>query len=255
MKTRSPLLLTIDIENCSPDTVLQLLKDPVTSGPVLDRITKRHNRHQRLMEMIVTHPKVMPQTLLFLYNNSSDQFKKRLQVLKKEQTRSPEKALIPLEREIAKPETSERKKEQPVDDSTQTLYQRVQKMTVGEKVQFALRAGKDARNLLLKDANRQVALSVLKSPKITEDEILMIAQSRNVSDDILRMIGKNKDWIKKYPVLFSLVGNPKTPIGVSMSLIKSIKKKDLGLLSKNRNLPEAIRSGATRLLAAKEKQS
>ncbi len=136
-----------------------------------------------------------------------------------------------------------------------SLYQRIQGMMVAEKVQFALRAGKDARSLLLKDPNRQVAQAVLASPKITEDEILLIAQSRNVSDDILRTVGKNKEWLKSYSVLFSLVSNPKTPLGISLPLLSSIKVKDLGVLSKNRNIPEAIRTGANRLLLAKQKQS
>jgi hypothetical protein len=127
-------------------------------------------------------------------------------------------------------------------------------MPVAEKVQFALRAGKDARSLLLKDPNRQVSQAVLNSPKITEDEILLIAQSRNVSDDILRSVGKNKDWLKNYSILYALVANPKTPIGVSVPLLASVRVKDLGLLVKNRNIPEAIRAGAQRLLHAKQKQ-
>jgi hypothetical protein len=136
-----------------------------------------------------------------------------------------------------------------------SLFQRVQRMTVSEKVQFALHGGKDARSLLLKDPNRQVSQAVLGSPKITEDEILLIAQSRNVSDEILRTVGKNKEWLKNYSIRFSLICNPKTPLGISMSLLASIKGKDLGLLSKSKNIPEAVRIGANRLLAAKQKQS
>lgn len=135
-----------------------------------------------------------------------------------------------------------------------TLYQRIQGMKVAEKVQFALRAGKDARAILLKDPNRQVSLAVLSSPKITEDEILLIAQSRNVSDDILRAVAKNKDWRAKYSILFALISNPKTPVGVSMPLLPAVRIKDLSLLSKNRNIPEAVRTSAIRLLLVKQKQ-
>ena len=158
-----------------------------------------------------------------------------------------------LDREQASKEDVAQADHQALEE--RSLFQRIQHMTVAEKVQFALRAGKDGRSLLLKDPNRQVSQAVLSSPKITEDEILLIAQSRNVSDDILRTVGKNKEWLKSYAVLFSLVSNPKTPLGISMPMLSSIKIKDLGLLSKNRNIPEAIRVGASRLLLAKQKQS
>jgi hypothetical protein len=90
---------------------------------------------------------------------------------------------------------------------------------------------------------------------MTEDEILLIAQSRNVSDDILRSVGKNKEWLKNYSILYALVANPKTPVGISVSLLGSVRVKDLGLLVKNRNIPEAVRAGAQRLLQAKQKHS
>jgi hypothetical protein len=209
------------------------------------------------MEMLLNHPHVMPQTLLFLFNATSAEFKKRIQQqLKKSPQTSEEKGLVPvkdLDQEQDSKEGAGRADHQALEQLT--LYQRIQHMTVAEKVQFALRAGKDARSLLLKDPNRQVAQAVLASPKITEDEILLIAQSRNVSDDILRTVGKNKEWLKNYFVLFSLVSNPKTPLGISVPLLTSIRVKDLSILSKNRNIPEAIRTGATRLLLAKQKQS
>lgn len=177
-------------------------------------------------------------------------------LLKKDTRPGAEKEGVPLN-DLDREQASKGAVVQPDPQAPEerSLFQRIQHMTVAEKVQFALRAGKDGRSLLLKDPNRQVSQAVLGSPKITEDEIILIAQSRNVSDDILRAVGKNKEWLKNYSVLFSLVSNPKTPLGISVPLLSSIKVKDLGLLSKNRNIPEAIRMGASRLLQAKQKQS
>ncbi len=256
-KSKTPLLLTLDLKHCLPDTLMGLLKDRLMDGSVLDQIARFHSRNEILMKMLLNHPRVMPQTLLFLFNATSAEFKKQmLQQFKKAPSASTEKGLVP----VNNLNPGQASKEDVVQGGhqafeEQTLYQRIQHMKVAEKVQFALRAGKDARSLLLKDPNRQVAQAVLASPKITEDEILFIAQSRNVSDDILRTVGKNKEWLKNYAVVFSLVSNPKTPLGISVQLLSSIRVKDLGILSKNRNVPEAIRSGANRLLLAKQKQS
>ncbi|MBI3596127.1 MAG: hypothetical protein HY203_03120 [Nitrospirae bacterium] len=255
-KSKTSLLLTLNLEHCSIETVIGLLKATTTDGTLLDQIAKLRHRDQALMEMLISHPRVMPQTFLFLYSNASADFKKRIQAIKKEPVSPANKGLVPYQGLGIEPVSTEGgiEKDHPTADK-ETLYQRIQKMPVAEKVQFALRAGKDARSLLLKDPNRQVSQAVLASPKITEDEILLIAQSRNVSDDILRSVGKNKEWLKNYSILFALIANPKTPVGISVSLLGSVKVKDLGLLVKNRNIPEAVRSGAQRLLYAKQKQS
>lgn len=138
---------------------------------------------------------------------------------------------------------------------SQNLFQQIQSMTVAEKIQFALHAGKDARSILIKDPNKQVATAVLHSPKITEDEILLIAQSRNVSDDILRSIAKNKDWVQKYSICLALVNNPKAPLSISLSFLPMIKRKDLIFLTKNKNIGEALRSSAIRLLQTHLRES
>ncbi|MBI3994583.1 MAG: hypothetical protein HY349_01270 [Nitrospirae bacterium] len=256
MKSKPPLLLTLDLEHCASDVLVGLLKNPATDASTLDRIAVHHHRNEGLMDMVLSHPRVMPQTLLFLFNTASAGFKKRMHLLKKEPLPGDGKAVVPFN-DPGREEASGKKggEADPQELEKRSLFQRIQKMTVAEKVQFALRAGKDARSLLLKDPNRQVSQAVLDSPKITEDEILFIAQSRNVSDDILRAVGKNKEWLKNYSVVFALVSNPKTPLGISMPLLSLIKVKDLGILAKNRNVPEAIRSGAARLVQARQKSS
>ena len=256
MKSKPPLLLTLDLEHCALEVLFGLLKNPATAASTLDRIVVLHHRNEGLMDMVLSHPRVMPQTLLFLFNTASAGFKKRMHQLKKEPLPGDGKAVVPFS-DPGREETL-RKGGGEADSQAlekRSLFQKIQSMTVAEKVQFALRAGKDARSLLLKDPNRQVSQAVLGSPKITEDEILFIAQSRNVSDDILRTVSQNKDWLKNYSVVFALVSNPKTPLGISMSLLPLIKVKDLNILSKNRNVPEGIRVGASRLVLALQKQS
>lgn len=141
--------------------------------------------------------------------------------------------------------------------STETIsaFRQIQSMTIADKIQFAIRAGKEARSILIKDPNKQIAMAVLRSPKLNEDEVLLMSQSRNVSDDVLRTIAKNKDWTKKYPVCLALVNNPKTPIAVTLPIIKSIKTKDLALLVKNRNISQAMRSSASSQLKMRQQTS
>ncbi len=255
MPEKKLLLLTLDIQHSTPNTLFHLLSDPWTDGSILDRIEQLHNANQKLMEMLVLHPKVMPITLVHLFKIGPVELKRRILELKGSgPAASSSTDLVPASGVPAAGSFQQEESKDEGEIEAKSLFQRVQRMTVSEKIQFALRAGKDARSLLLKDPNRQVYLAVLSGPKITEDEILTIAQSRNVSDEILRAIGKNKEWIKNYSILLALVSNPKTPVGISMTFLPAVRHKDLALLAKNRNLPEAVRSGANRLVIAKQKQ-
>lgn len=130
----------------------------------------------------------------------------------------------------------------------QSLLQKIQQLTVGERIALALRGGHEIRSILSKDPNKEVVLSVLKNPKITETEVEMLAHSRNVPDDALRFISKNRDWMKNYNVILALVNNPKTPPGIGSPLVTNLRTRDIAALERNKNVPEAVRAIAKKLL-------
>lgn len=135
----------------------------------------------------------------------------------------------------------------------QSLLKKIQGMSVGEKIHAAMLGGRETRTILSKDTNKEVVLTVIKNPKITDGEVEMLARSRNVPDEALRLISKNKEWMKNYSVISALVNNPRTPAGISSALMISIKPKDLVFLEKNKNVPESVRSSAKRLLEVKKR--
>lgn len=146
--------------------------------------------------------------------------------------------------ELPHPVSAEARKE--------TLFQRIQHLTVGEKIGLALRGGQEIRSILLKDPNKEVVLSVLKNPKITETEVEMLSHSRNAPEEALRAICRNREWTKNYNILFALVNNPKTPPGLSVPFVTSLRTKDLVILEKNKNVPEAVRAAARRLVQSRK---
>ena len=97
------------------------------------------------------------------------------------------------------------------------------------------------RAILIRDPNKLVSTSVLSSPKMTETEVEAIAKMQNVSDEILRIIGNTRAWVKNYNVALALVRNSKTPPALSMNLLNRLNDKDLRALSTNRNVPEILR--------------
>ncbi len=135
---------------------------------------------------------------------------------------------------------------------SETLLQKIQKLTVSERRMLAMRGGREARSILVKDTNKQVMLAVLANPKISETEIEILAHSRSIPDDALRTITKNKDWMKSYGIIHAVTTNPKTPPGVAIPLLTSLKTKDIVAIEKNKNVSEALRTAAKKLAAARK---
>ena len=121
-------------------------------------------------------------------------------------------------------------------------------MTVAQRMGVAMKASREERSILIRDPNKLVCTSVLSSPKITESEIESIAKMANVSEEILRIVGNNRSWVKNYNVVLSLVRNPKAPVALSMNLMNRLNDKDLRQLSTNRNVPEILRVTARKKL-------
>ncbi len=138
------------------------------------------------------------------------------------------------------------------EERAQTILQRIQKLSVSERIHLALKGGKEIRTILLRDNNKEVSLTVLDNPKLTETEIELIARSRSISDEALRKITKKREWMKTYGVIYALATNPKTPPGVAIQLVNELKTKDLGLLEKNKNVSEGVRATAKKLLRARK---
>lgn len=140
------------------------------------------------------------------------------------------------------------------DQDVQTnLFAAIQSMTVMQKIKLARIGGKEARSLLIKDRNKVVSTSVLASPKITETEIIAIAQSRSVGDDILRQIALNKEWTRSYSVKHALACNPKTPQPQALKFLNYLQDRDLRTLMKSKDVPSVISSHARRILTKKGK--
>jgi hypothetical protein len=129
----------------------------------------------------------------------------------------------------------------------QTLLQRLATMTVAQRVQFAIKGGSEARRTLIRDSNKVVQRSVLQSPRLTDQEVEAFAAMSSLTDEILRMIAKNRNFRKNYVVIRNLMSNPKTPLDVSLHMLPMLNPLDLKRLCSNKNIPETLRTTANKL--------
>ena len=132
------------------------------------------------------------------------------------------------------------------EDDEKSALQRLQEMSVPQKMSRATKGTREERAILVRDPNKLISVAVLSSPKLTDSEVEAIAKMSSVSDEILRIISHNRNWMKNYVVVSALARNPKTPLPVSMNLLNRLNEKDLKVLSTNRNIPEVLRTTARR---------
>ena len=114
-------------------------------------------------------------------------------------------------------------------------------MTFPQRLKAAMKGTREQRSILIRDPNKLICASVLSSPKVSVPEVESFAKMQNVSEDVLRIIGHNRAWLKSYSVILALTKNPKTPLALSMQLMNRLTSKDLAKLSVDRNVPEALR--------------
>ncbi len=130
-------------------------------------------------------------------------------------------------------------------------FQKILQMGVPERVSLAMKGSADERAILIRDTAKLVALQVLKSPKLGENEITNFASMRNVHEDVLRKIAGKRDWTKSYGVVHALIKNPKTPPGLSVQFLSRLGVRDLNLMTRDRNIPDGLRRAARNLFLAR----
>jgi hypothetical protein len=125
-------------------------------------------------------------------------------------------------------------------------------MTVKDRVKLGIKGDREARGILIRDANKIVATAVIHNPRITDNEIENISSMRTVAEEVLRLIGMNRQWARSYPIIHSLVRNPRTPMATAIHILPRIRTKDLKAISLSRNVSEAVRRQAYRLSEVRE---
>jgi hypothetical protein len=216
--------LELDLSS-SPMQVIELLIEDVSDPSIFEEIAKANMNRPEILKLLLDNPST-PETV-------------RQQVA--EVLRVPVEITHGIEKVKKTPEVR-----------THTIYQKTQGLSFSEKRLLALRGGKDVRSILIKDPNKEISLTVLDNPKITETEVELVAKSRSSPDEAIRKIIKKREWMKKYSIVLAIISNPKTPAGVGIPLLSVLKTKDLASLEKNKNISEAIRSSAKTLLRGRK---
>ena len=137
------------------------------------------------------------------------------------------------------------------EERRDTTLQKIAKLDVKGRIALAMRGSKEERSLLVRDGTKLVALAVLESPKVSDGEVEGFAQQKNVLEALLRAIPLKRRFAKNYSITRNLVYNPRTPIDLSLGLMKNLLIHDLKNLSGNKEVSDTIRKLALRMYRQK----
>ena len=138
------------------------------------------------------------------------------------------------------------------NETQESATARVAKMAFTERLKAAVKGSREMRSILIRDPNKMISAAVLSSPKLTENEIASFARMASLSEEVLRIIGNNRQWTKSYKVVLGLCKNPKTPLALALNFMGRLNSSDLKQLSVDRNVPEGLRVAARKKVLANQ---
>jgi hypothetical protein len=243
----------------------QLLSNQELHPRILDALVQLHFKKSELASLFAAHPMLSEKAAIFLAEQGlfSDAppgpEREPLEGVEEGVEESPEAPeQVVAEGLQESPQTdagAEHGEDAPIDEEAeefQSKYQLAQGMGVGEKIKAALTGDKEWRSILIKDSNKLVSVSVIRNPRITEGEVLIIAKSSVQNEEIMRIICTNKEWVKNPLIRKALVENHKTPLPAALRFVATLSEKDLSLLSKSKNISSVVASQARRILLSKK---
>jgi len=251
------------LQKCRDAELKQILANPTTPVAILElAATRLVKGREDLLEFLLVNP-ALPERV-------QDQIVSELAALGgpsvelteegvlatelKEEPAPATSAAISVESaHRAEPGQSEAKPEKEVTEKKrETLLEKIGRMSAVEKIKLALTGNQESRLILIRDSNKIVSRSVLQSPKLSDAEMEAYASMTSVSEEVLRLIAKNRAFTRRYTVARALVNNSRAPIDVTLPLLSRLNEKDLKGLSLNRNVPEVIRGIAAKTIKARE---
>lgn len=113
------------------------------------------------------------------------------------------------------------------------LLNRVNKLSLGEKIASARRCSSALIKAFLFDPHPKVFESLLTNKRLREDDLLALANSTQATEDQLRMLAEDPKWSYRYSIRIALVLNPSTPRASAASQLRYLRRSDLARIHAN----------------------
>jgi hypothetical protein len=110
-----------------------------------------------------------------------------------------------------------------------------------DKMKLARTADSEELWTLVRDSSPDVVCNSIFNQNLTEDMALFMARKKNSSPELLSMLAADIRFKGSYKLKLAICNNPKTPLKITLSLLKFLRIFDQGDITKNQNIPISIR--------------
>jgi c-di-GMP-binding flagellar brake protein YcgR len=122
-----------------------------------------------------------------------------------------------------------------------SMLQRINRLSLQERIRLAFTGNRPERMILARDPNKLTVLAVIENPGITGEEILRMTQNKKNSREVIVRVCKDKNWMKNYALMFSILKHPKMPVTKAGEFLEKLNNRDLRQLSMEKDINPAVR--------------
>jgi hypothetical protein len=128
------------------------------------------------------------------------------------------------------------------------LRRQVGALAVKDRLRLAKQANRPVRNILIRDVEKRVHVSVLKNPKITDDEIFEYTSIPTLSPNALRWVASQPKYARRPKVRMNLIMNPGMPKDTAVKLMATLNADQLRRIMRSPKARESIQRVARKKL-------
>jgi hypothetical protein len=114
--------------------------------------------------------------------------------------------------------------------------------TLGQRKYLARRPDRETMQRLLADPHPDVIRSLLRNPRITEDDVVRLAAKRPGRGEVLAEVARSTKWAHGPRVRIALVANPSTPPGLAARIAGLLLRPELDLVARLPGVPPSVRA-------------
>lgn len=131
------------------------------------------------------------------------------------------------------------------------LQEQLPDLRLGDRVTLGKIATPPVLRFLLGDAEPKVARASLINPRLREEDLLLALQTETAPRALLEAAAASSRWADRYNVKLALVLQSRTPLGVALSQLSSLMKRDLLRVGRTEGLRPLLQAAALRVAAEK----
>ena len=131
----------------------------------------------------------------------------------------------------------------------------MKRLSTAKAEQLAGSCTREELAAFLRSPVERVLLALLSNPALTENEVLILLGRRELPAIIIEEIAQTKKWVSSYPIKRGLSLHAKTPMRISLELLKFLFVFDLVAVSLQPAVPHEVKELAENLILANSRSS